>query len=197
MLANQIRPTTLSAAIVLRYFCLWPKKHRVLPFLAIALILMLFFMGLCTPADMGKMGVTQQKKGAKNNGSINSISRGVHSTRVNHLRGVRSTRRPAGCTFVWVRNTREWSLCRSATPNTGRWACRLFSGAMFIPPQGICHSTKKGVWMHFSDCFLCKGVDINIYGMCYSQGNGFNTSLFKILYSYGTLSQSVSLCGLW
>ena len=36
MLANQIRPTTLSAAIVFRYIRFWPKKHRVLPFLAIA-----------------------------------------------------------------------------------------------------------------------------------------------------------------
>ena len=37
MLANQIRPTTLSAAIVFRYIRFWLKKHRVLPFLAIAL----------------------------------------------------------------------------------------------------------------------------------------------------------------
>ena len=37
VLANQIRPTTLSAAIVFRYIRFWPKKHRVLPFLAIAL----------------------------------------------------------------------------------------------------------------------------------------------------------------
>ena len=36
MLANQIRPTTLSAAIVFRYIRFWPKKHRELPFLAIA-----------------------------------------------------------------------------------------------------------------------------------------------------------------
>ena len=37
MLANQIRPTTLSAAIVSRYIRFWPKKHReLLPFLAIA-----------------------------------------------------------------------------------------------------------------------------------------------------------------
>ena len=35
MLANQIRPTTLSAAIVFRYTRFWPKKHRELPFLAI------------------------------------------------------------------------------------------------------------------------------------------------------------------
>ena len=36
MLANQIRPTTLSVAIVFRYIRFWPKTHRVLPFLAIA-----------------------------------------------------------------------------------------------------------------------------------------------------------------
>ena len=36
MLANQIRPTTLSAAIVFRYILFWPNKHRVLLFLAIA-----------------------------------------------------------------------------------------------------------------------------------------------------------------
>ena len=36
--ANQIRPTTLSAAIVFRYTRSWPKKHRELPFLAVALI---------------------------------------------------------------------------------------------------------------------------------------------------------------
>ena len=41
------------------------------------------------------------------------ISHGVRSTSVNHLRGVRSTRRPAGRAFVWVRNTRGWSLCGS------------------------------------------------------------------------------------
>ena len=35
MLANQIRPTTISVAIVFRYIRFWPKKHRVLPFLAI------------------------------------------------------------------------------------------------------------------------------------------------------------------
>ena len=29
--------------------------------------------------------------------------------------------------------------CGSATPNTGRSACRLCSGAVSIPPQGICH----------------------------------------------------------
>ena len=43
MLANQIRPTTLSAAIVFRYIRFWPKKHRVLPFVAIAL----FYLGTC------------------------------------------------------------------------------------------------------------------------------------------------------
>ena len=48
----------------------------------------------------------------------------------NRLRGVRSTRRPACRAFVYH---------RSATPNTGRSACRLFSGAVSIPPQGICH----------------------------------------------------------
>ena len=37
VLANQIRPTTLSAAIVCRYTRFWPKKHRELPFLAVAL----------------------------------------------------------------------------------------------------------------------------------------------------------------
>ena len=36
-MANQIRPTSLSAAIVFRYIRFWPKKHRVLSFLAIAL----------------------------------------------------------------------------------------------------------------------------------------------------------------
>ena len=41
VLANQIRPTTLSAAIVFRYIRFWPKKHRVLPFLVIALYLSL------------------------------------------------------------------------------------------------------------------------------------------------------------
>ena len=29
-------------------------------------------------------------------------------------------------------------LCGSATPNTGRSACRLLGGAVSIPPQGIC-----------------------------------------------------------
>ena len=37
--ANQIRPITLSAAIVFRYTRSWPKMHRELPFMAIALIL--------------------------------------------------------------------------------------------------------------------------------------------------------------
>ena len=37
--ANQIGPTTLSAAIVFRYTRSWPKKHRELAFMAIALIL--------------------------------------------------------------------------------------------------------------------------------------------------------------
>ena len=37
--ANPIRPTTLSAAIVFRYTRSWPKKHRELAFMAIALIL--------------------------------------------------------------------------------------------------------------------------------------------------------------
>ena len=36
VLANQIRPTTLSPAIVFRYTRFRPKKHRELPFLAIA-----------------------------------------------------------------------------------------------------------------------------------------------------------------
>ena len=31
----------------------------------------LFFIGLCAPADMVKIGKTQEKKGATNNGSIN------------------------------------------------------------------------------------------------------------------------------
>ena len=57
----------------------------------------------------------------------------------NHLLGVRSTRRPASRDFVWVRNSRELSLCGSATPNTGRSSCRLLGGAVPIPPQGICH----------------------------------------------------------
>ena len=34
--ANQIRPKLLSAAIYFGYIRLWPKKHRQLPFLAIA-----------------------------------------------------------------------------------------------------------------------------------------------------------------
>ena len=38
MLAKQIWPTTLSAAIVFRYTRFWQKKHRELPFLAIVLI---------------------------------------------------------------------------------------------------------------------------------------------------------------
>ena len=65
----------------------------------------------------------------------------------NQLRGVRSTRRPVSRAFVWVRNIREWSLslCGSATPNTGWWACRLFSGAMLFPLQGICHWTNEEV----------------------------------------------------
>ena len=37
-------------------------------------ISMLFFIGLCAPTDMGKIGEAQQKKGAKNNGSINGIA---------------------------------------------------------------------------------------------------------------------------
>ena len=37
VLANQILPTTLSAAIVFRYARFWPKQHRELPFLPIAL----------------------------------------------------------------------------------------------------------------------------------------------------------------
>ena len=37
MLANQIRPITLSAAIVFRVHPFLAKKHRELPFLAIAL----------------------------------------------------------------------------------------------------------------------------------------------------------------
>ena len=36
MLANQIRPTTLSAAIVFRVYPFLAKKHRELPFLAVA-----------------------------------------------------------------------------------------------------------------------------------------------------------------
>ena len=36
MLTNQIRPTTLSAAIVFRVHPFLAKKHRELPFLAIA-----------------------------------------------------------------------------------------------------------------------------------------------------------------
>ena len=36
VLANQVRPTALSAAIVSRYTRFWPKKHRELPVLAIA-----------------------------------------------------------------------------------------------------------------------------------------------------------------
>ena len=42
MFANQIRPTTLSAAIVFRVHPFLAKKHRELPFLAIALKLMLW-----------------------------------------------------------------------------------------------------------------------------------------------------------
>ena len=55
------------------------------------------------PADMVKIGEAQQKKKGQNNGSISS-------TRVIHLCGVRSTRRPAGWAFAWVRNTRDRSL---------------------------------------------------------------------------------------
>ena len=38
MLANQIRPTTLSAATVFRHTRFWPKRYRELPFLSIALL---------------------------------------------------------------------------------------------------------------------------------------------------------------
>ena len=40
VLANQIQPTTLSTAIVFRYIRFWPKTHRKLPFLAIALLIL-------------------------------------------------------------------------------------------------------------------------------------------------------------
>ena len=40
VLANQIRPTTLSPGVVSRYTRFWPKKHRELPFLAIAFFFM-------------------------------------------------------------------------------------------------------------------------------------------------------------
>ena len=49
VLANQIRPTTLSAAIVFRVHPFLAKKHRELPFLAIALLdfpRMPYLMGL-------------------------------------------------------------------------------------------------------------------------------------------------------
>ena len=36
LLVNQIRPTTLSAAVVFKYARFWPKKHLELTFLAIA-----------------------------------------------------------------------------------------------------------------------------------------------------------------
>ena len=48
VLANQIRPTTLSAAIAFRYIRFRPKKHRVLPFLAIAHFLSTEHEGLST-----------------------------------------------------------------------------------------------------------------------------------------------------
>ena len=42
MLANQIRPTTLSSAIVFKVHPFLAKKHRELPFLAITLFFHLF-----------------------------------------------------------------------------------------------------------------------------------------------------------
>ena len=42
--ANQKQPTTLSVAIVCRYSRFWPKKHRELPFLAIALFILYMFV---------------------------------------------------------------------------------------------------------------------------------------------------------
>ena len=46
MLANQIRPTALPAAIVSRYTSFWPNRHRELPFLAIVLFVyfVVFFL---------------------------------------------------------------------------------------------------------------------------------------------------------
>ena len=63
-----------------------------------------------------------------------------------------STRRPASQAFVWIRNTREWPLCGSATPSTGRSACRLFSGAVSIPRRGFVIK-KKGYGLYgFKQC---------------------------------------------
>ena len=44
VLANQIRPTTLSAAIVFRVHPFLAKKHRELPFLAIAHVFYLSYL---------------------------------------------------------------------------------------------------------------------------------------------------------
>ena len=37
----------------------------------------------------------------------------------------------------------------------------------------------NGVWLHFSDHFICKGVDIGIYLIL--TGDGFNTPLSRLL----------------
>ena len=52
MLANQIRPKTISAAIVFRVHPFLAKKHRELPFLAIALQIMCNNKGLCVPVSI-------------------------------------------------------------------------------------------------------------------------------------------------
>ena len=49
MLVNQIRPTTLSAAIVFRVHPFLAKKHRELPLLAIALKNILVDYTACLP----------------------------------------------------------------------------------------------------------------------------------------------------
>ena len=46
------------------------------------------------------------------------------------------------------------------------------------------------VWLHFSDRFICKGVDIIIYVL--PTGDRFNISLFGLLYLYRTLSHYCS-----
>ena len=48
-------------------------------------------------------------------------------------------------------------------------------------PEMVYTSLVACVWLHFSDRFMCKGVDIKIQ-MCCSQGDGFNTSLSRFMY---------------
>ena len=53
------------------------------------------------------------------------------------------------------------SLCGFATPNTGQSACRLFSGAVSIPPHGICHCwTKRGTSLSRNISLLWAFIDV-------------------------------------